>query len=156
MRTVRRDSLFNWVALFFAAAHELAEKAAGECSLLNEVSRGPQILDPVCSIVAYDEALAARVRDLMPKATEKRTFGGMGWMERGNLVVGVFGEELIVRLGPTEHDKALREDGVRAFTIAERPSKGWVLVAQEALAEDEDIEGWIKRARAFTKTLPAK
>jgi len=106
--------------------------------------------------MAYDEGLAERVRDLLPDAEEKRMFGGVAWMERGNLVVGVLGDDVIARVGPVASDAALAEDGVRPFDFTGRPMKGWVVVAQEALAEDEDLETWVARCRAFTDGLPAK
>jgi hypothetical protein len=108
------------------------------------------------SRVAFDEGLAERIREQLPKATEKRMFGGAAWMERGNLVVGVHGDDLIARVGPEATDTALQEDGVRPFDITGRPMKGWVLVAQEAVAEDDELGAWIARCRTFTKTLLPK
>ena len=106
--------------------------------------------------MAFDEGLAERIRGLLPKATERRMFGGVAWMERGNLVVGVLGDDMIVRVGPDATAAALSEEGVRAFDFTGRPMNGWVVVAQEALAEDADLEAWVGRARSFTGTLPAK
>ena len=106
--------------------------------------------------MAYDEHLAERVRDLLPGATERKMFGGIGWMEGGNLVVGVMGDELIARIGPDAHKAVETEPGVRAFDPGKAPMKGWVLVAQEQLPEDEDLARWVERARRHAKTLPAK
>lgn len=106
--------------------------------------------------MVYDEGLAERLRDLLPKATEKKMFGGIGWMERGNLVVGVHGDDMIVRLGPDAGARALKESGVRPFDVTGKPMSGWVFVAQEELAEDEDILRWLKRCRSYTDKLPAK
>ncbi|MCA1818562.1 MAG: TfoX/Sxy family protein [Thermoplasmatota archaeon] len=105
--------------------------------------------------VAYDR-LADRVRDLMPEAIERKMFGGVGWMENGNLVVGVMGDELIARIGPDAHKAVASEPGVRPFDPGKAPMKGWVLVAQEQLPEDEDVARWVARARRFVRTLPAK
>lgn len=104
--------------------------------------------------MAYDEALAERVRELMPQATERRMFGAVCWMERGHLVVGVMGDELLARVGPA--GDALLGDGVRPFDFTGKPMSGWVMVAQELLPEDEELAAWLCRAREFTATLPAK
>jgi len=104
----------------------------------------------------FDERLAERIQSFLPKATEKRMFGGIGWMERGNLVVGVLGDEMIARVGPSETAKALKEESVRPFDFTGKAMSGWVMVSQERLAEDEDIEAWVDRCRKFTRTLPAK
>lgn len=106
--------------------------------------------------MAFDEVLADRLRDLLPDATEKRMFGGVAFMERGNLVVGVLGDELIARIGPEAAPAALEEDGVRVFDITGRPMRGWVMVGPDGLGEEEDLDEWVRRCRAFVGALPAK
>jgi hypothetical protein len=83
-------------------------------------------------------------------------FGGVAWMERGNLVVGVLGDDMIARVGPAATQAALQEEGVRPFDFTGRPMNGWVVVAQEALADDEDLAAWVERCRGFVRTLPEK
>ena len=106
----------------------------------------------------YDEALAERLRELLPKATEKKMFGGIAWMERGNMLVGVMGDDLLARVAPADSDKLQKQKGVQPFTMGGKmpASKGWLVVEQEQLPEDEDLQAWIDRARSFTKTLPPK
>jgi TfoX/Sxy family transcriptional regulator of competence genes len=50
--------------------------------------------------MAYDEGLATRIQELLPHGQEKKMFGGWGLMHRGNLVVGVIGDDMIARVGP--------------------------------------------------------
>jgi TfoX/Sxy family transcriptional regulator of competence genes len=69
--------------------------------------------------MAYDEALADRIRDVLSaraEVSERKMFGGIAFMLAGNMACGVLGEELIVRLGDDEGEKALNEDGVRPST----------------------------------------
>jgi TfoX/Sxy family transcriptional regulator of competence genes len=108
--------------------------------------------------VAYDEGLAERIRGQLGGAevTEKRMFGGLAFLERGNMVVGVIGEELIVRVGPEATDAALARPGARAFDFSGRPMRGWVTVAGSAVEEDQPLAGWIAEARTFVGTLPPK
>jgi TfoX/Sxy family transcriptional regulator of competence genes len=109
--------------------------------------------------VAFDESLAARIRAALggKKAVEeKKMFGGVGFLFHGNMLVGVWKESLVVRLGPDEGDDALLEPHVRDFDITGKPMKGWVLVAPEGLADVAQVKGWIERALKFVKTLPAK
>ena len=103
----------------------------------------------------FDDALAARLRRLLPDAVEKRMFGGMGLLERGNLVAGVSHTELIVRVPSEETDRWLRAPGARPM----RPGKamrGWVKVAADAVADERSLAGWIERSRAVVRRLPAK
>jgi TfoX/Sxy family transcriptional regulator of competence genes len=109
--------------------------------------------------MAYDEGLAERVRDVIPKATEKRMFGGVGWMERGNMVAGVMKDELLVRVKPEETDRWLKQPGARRFDmgpVKAAAPKGWILVSPEAVAEEPELKEWIERSQAFVRTLPAK
>ena len=55
--------------------------------------------------MAYDEALADRVRDLVSAradVSERKMFGGIAFMVGGNMACGVMGGDLIVRLGDQE------------------------------------------------------
>lgn len=109
--------------------------------------------------MAFSEALAARIRDALARkrgVEEKTMFGGVGFLLHGNLLVGVWRDSLIVRLGPDNYDDALLEPHVREFDITGRPMKGWVLVEPGGIKGDDQLSAWIERAVKFVKTLPAK
>ena len=74
----------------------------------------------------------------------------------GNLLVGVWRNSLIARLGPEACEKALAEDSVRPFDITGKPMKNWVLVEPDGIESDEQLGGWIERAMEFVKGLPGK
>lgn len=104
--------------------------------------------------MAYDEALAARVRDLAAHdLVEKNVFGARCWVLDGNMAYGVAGDDLLVRLGPDE-------DSAEATPFDPmgrgKPMAGWFLVPQDAVAEDTELLGWMGRAHAFAATLPPK
>lgn len=108
--------------------------------------------------MAYDEALAERVRDHLRRAdgvTEKKMFGGLAFLTYGNMTVGVHGDDLIVRIDPDGADTALARPGVRPFDISPRPMRGWIMVAGEQL-DDKVLRRWIAQARDFVATLPPK
>jgi len=53
--------------------------------------------------MAYDEILAARVRDRVNNLaglSEKKMFGGVGFLLNGNMACGVNKMDLIIRVGP--------------------------------------------------------
>jgi hypothetical protein len=109
--------------------------------------------------MAFNEALAERIRQRLGRRKgieEKKMFGGIGFLLNGNMLVGVWKDSLIVRLGPDEGDAALREPDVRVFDITGRPMKGWVLIEPAGVADDEQLGGWIDRAMKFCRTLPVK
>lgn len=88
--------------------------------------------------------------------TEKKMFGGIGFMLNGNMCVGIWKAALIVRLGPQQAAVAMQEPNVVEFDITGRPMKGWVVVEAEGVETDEQLSGWIQRAVAFVDELPRK
>src|SRR5216117_1025075 len=89
--------------------------------------------------MAFDENLAARIRAALGRkkgVEEKKMFGGLGFLRHGNMLVGVWRNSMIVRLGPDEGEAALLEPHVGEFDITGRPMKGWVMVAAEGVADE--------------------
>lgn len=104
----------------------------------------------------FSESLAARSRDVLAREhgiTEKKMFGGLCFLLHGKLLVGVFKDSLIVRLGTEQAPTALNKPHVGVFDITGRPMKGWVLVGPEGLDRDADLKGWIRQALDFVATL---
>ena len=109
--------------------------------------------------MAFDETLAARIRDALARkrgVEEKKMFGGVGFLLHGNMLVGVWKESLVARLGPDQGEAALKQPHVKDFDITGRAMKGWVLVGPEGVEDDEQLTAWIERAMRFAGTLPAK
>jgi len=109
--------------------------------------------------MAYDEALADRVRDAMaPRAelTERKMFGGIAFMIGGNMAVGVIDGDLMVRLDPGDAEQALSEANTRPMDFTGRPMKGMVFIEPAGTAADEDLAGWVDAGADFAGSLPAK
>ena len=108
--------------------------------------------------MAYDEALAERIRTLMPGAVEKKMFGGLVFMERGNMTVGVYGAsgDLLVRVGSDGMDAAIVRPGVRPFVMSGRPTKNFVIVSGDAVRTAAALRRWVDTGRRYAATLPAK
>jgi TfoX/Sxy family transcriptional regulator of competence genes len=109
--------------------------------------------------MAFDEALAQRIRLALARRkgiTEKKMFGGIGFLLNGNMLVGVWKESLIGRLDPDQYEDALKEPHVKEFDITGRAMKGWVLVKPGGIEDDGQLTAWIERAVKFVGKLPAK
>ncbi|MEV0218306.1 TfoX/Sxy family protein [Streptomyces sp. NPDC050704] len=107
----------------------------------------------------FDEGLAQRIREHLgtdPTIAEKHMFGGLAFLCRGNMAVGVSGGDLIVRVGPDAADAALARPGARVFDLTGRPMRGWIMVASSALSEDSVLSGWIDEGHTFAASLPPK
>ncbi len=109
--------------------------------------------------MAYDEQLAERIRDAISAreaVTERKMFGGIAFMVGGNMAVGVVGEDLMVRLGPEEGEKALAEPSVRPMDFTGKPMKGFILVSPAGIESDEELAGWVDAGADFAASLPPK
>jgi TfoX/Sxy family transcriptional regulator of competence genes len=110
--------------------------------------------------MAYDERLAARIRELLalrPGIAERKMFGGVGFTVNGNVAVGVRGEELIVRIPAVESDEATAHEHVHLMTMRNRGEiRGWLLVGPAATARDADLARWVERGFQHAASLPPK
>jgi TfoX/Sxy family transcriptional regulator of competence genes len=111
--------------------------------------------------MAYDEQLAARIRELIaarPGVVERKMFGGLGWMIGGNMAVGVMREdELVVRIEPEESEAALREPHVHRFGRPGRKAMtGFILVEPEGVEDDAALARWIDVGAARAASMPPK
>ncbi|HKT02057.1 MAG TPA: TfoX/Sxy family protein [Rugosimonospora sp.] len=104
--------------------------------------------------MAYDEQLAARIRDRLRDVSQKSMFGGRVFLVDGNIAVGVHGDDLLVRVDPDEIPSLIATDGVRPFLMGGRATRGFVLVAA-GLLDDAALDRWIGAARAYLAARPA-
>jgi TfoX/Sxy family transcriptional regulator of competence genes len=109
--------------------------------------------------MAYDEALAQRVRRVVGDKrglTERRMFGGLAFMLRGNMLVGILGDSLMARVGPQNYERALATPGAREMDFTGRPMRGYVFVDGRHLKSAADLKHWIGLCADFAARLPAK
>lgn len=102
--------------------------------------------------MAYDERLAAQVRELVPKGTtEKKMFGGLAFLVGGNMAIAAGGGGLLVRVDPDESDELVRTTRAEPMVMRGRALAGWLRVDA-----GEDLAEWVERGVGYAGTLPAK
>jgi TfoX/Sxy family transcriptional regulator of competence genes len=109
--------------------------------------------------MAFDEAAAGRVRKALagsPDVVEKRMFGGVVFMVRGNMCCGVIGDRLMLRVGSDGYEAALSRPHSMAMDFTGKPMKGLVYVEPAGFRSPRDLKMWIERAMKFSLSLPAK
>jgi TfoX/Sxy family transcriptional regulator of competence genes len=109
--------------------------------------------------MAFDEALAYRIRDILSDRTdvvEKKMFGGLTFMVSGNMCVGVSKERLMVRVGPDQFADSIAQAHARPMDMQGKPMKGFIFVDADGFASDEDLNAWVQRGLNFVHTIPAK
>jgi TfoX/Sxy family transcriptional regulator of competence genes len=109
--------------------------------------------------MAYDEQLANRISNVLRRQqglAEKKMFGGISFMLRGNMCCGVVGDDLVVRVGPEQYAKVLGEPHARPMDFTGRPLKGLVYVGSGGYRSDAALTTWVKRGVDFAASLPSK
>ena len=109
--------------------------------------------------MSFDESLAARIREIFAgerDIAEKKMFGGLAFLVRGNMCAGVVGDELMLRIGDAHYDDALKRPHARPMDLTGKPMRGMIFVAAEGIAGDAALGDWLAEALAFARTLPPK
>lgn len=109
--------------------------------------------------MAYDEGLAELLRDSLgdlPGLSEKKMFGGLCFLQHGNMICGVHAGGAMFRVGKAAEADALAIDGAGPMTFTGRKMGGMIDVTDEALADDGKRAEWVRMALDFVGTLPPK
>jgi TfoX/Sxy family transcriptional regulator of competence genes len=110
--------------------------------------------------MAYDEALAERVRELVQDTdglSEKRMFGGLAFLVNGNMAVSASGQGgLLLRVDPTETAELVDQPRVRRFEMRGREMDGWLRVDAGAAMPDDQLAVWVNRGLTYARSLPPK
>lgn len=107
--------------------------------------------------MAIDEKLATHVRAALADASsvrEVKMFGGIGFMLNGNMIAATSDRGLLVRVGEQGATEALARPGAEPMIMNGRTMKGYVRIA--AALDLRSVKSWLRLARAFVDTLPAK
>ena len=105
--------------------------------------------------MAFSEELALRVRQSLGEQagiTERKMFGGLCFMVNGNMLGGVMGSEIIVRVGAEGYENALELPHARQMDFTGRPMRGFVVVSPDGI----DLDEWVGRGLKFAASLPPK
>lgn len=109
--------------------------------------------------MAYDEELAVRLRDCLasePGVTEKKMFGGLGFMVDGNMAVAASGQGgLLVRVDPEESEGLVASTPAYPMEMRGRQMAGWLRV-DSADVEGDALPPWVERGVAYARSLPPK
>jgi hypothetical protein len=110
--------------------------------------------------MAYDEALAKRMRDLiggLPGLKEQKMFGGLAFLIGGNMAVAASGQGgVLVRVDPDESDTLVAETNARPMEMRGREMRGWLRVDVDDVRTDAELARWVDLGTAYARSLPAK
>ena len=110
--------------------------------------------------MAYDEDLANRIRALLggeDAITEKRMFGGLGFLLHGNMAVAASHTGgLLARIDPADSEEAIARPHADRMEMRGRSMDGWVRVAAEGVSGDRELRAWVAQSLAYARTLAPK
>jgi TfoX/Sxy family transcriptional regulator of competence genes len=110
--------------------------------------------------MAYDEALAERIRELVAaeqNVIEKKMFGGLAFLVGGNMAIGASGQGgALVRVDPDETETLLATTDAEPFVMRGRSMNGWLRVDAEHLRTKRELARWVERGVAYARSLPEK
>ena len=110
--------------------------------------------------MAYDEQLAARIRELVAgeaSFTEKKMFGGLAFLVGGNMAVAASGQGgLLVRVDPEESLALVTSTPARLMEMRGRELRGWLRVDADEVQTQDELSAWVERGVSFARSLPTK
>jgi len=87
---------------------------------------------------------------------ENKMFGGIAFMFKNHMCVGVVDDQLMVRVDPEHYGDALSEPHVRPIDFTGKPMKGYVYVESAGFKTDKNLREWFDKGIKFVETLPPK
>jgi hypothetical protein len=110
--------------------------------------------------VAYNEELAARIRELVagePGLTEQKMFGGLAFLIGGNMAVAASGQGgILVHVDKTESEELTKTTSAHLMEMRGRQMAGWLRVDAADVAADTELAEWVERGTAYARSPPAK
>jgi hypothetical protein len=110
--------------------------------------------------VAYDEALADRLREILygeEGLTELGMFGGLAFLINGHMAVSASGQGgLLLRVDPADPRDLASLPGAQPFVMRGQPMEGWLRVGVDGIRTRRELEGWAEIGVAHARSLPPK
>ena len=110
--------------------------------------------------MAYDEVLAARIRDLLSNEhhiEEKKMFGGLAFLIRGNMAIAASGQGgAMVRVNPDDSDRLVKTSRAEHLVMRGKEMSGWLRVSSENVATKRQLEKWVRLSVRYASSLPDK
>ena len=110
--------------------------------------------------VAFDEDLAARIRELVggeTGVTEKRMFGGLAFLIGGNMAISASGQGgVLVRVDPDKTVELAGRAHAQIAVMRGREMPGWLRVDADGLRTKPQLQRWVEEGVAYARSLPGK
>jgi TfoX/Sxy family transcriptional regulator of competence genes len=102
-------------------------------------------------VAIFEAAIAAR-----PALQRRLMFGCPCAFLNDNLVSGVVKNQLMMRLAEKDRAKAAAEGATPFMMRGGKPTREYIVLPADTVADKRRLGAWLKRAIAHVETLPAK
>ncbi len=105
--------------------------------------------------MAYNEKLAARVRELLEVthviSDEKEMFKGLCIMVDDKMCVGIHEDEIMVRINPDLFEIVVKKEGCSPMNMKGKVMRGYFFVKSNALKTKKQLNYWVQLALEYNK-----
>ena len=110
--------------------------------------------------MAYNEVLEKRLDaawEVFPNSVrshleKKKMFGGLAYLYKGKMTVGIVKEDLMVRVIESKMPKVLANSSARPMDFTKRPMKEFIYVSDSGYAIEEELHYWLELGLEHAKT----
>lgn len=106
--------------------------------------------------MAFNELLAIRIRAAIAlyteEFTEKKMFGGLCFLYKGKMTIGIVKDELAVRIVSQKMEAILASTYTRPMDFTKKPMKEFVYVHSDGFKAEEELLGFIELGLEHAKT----
>jgi TfoX/Sxy family transcriptional regulator of competence genes len=110
--------------------------------------------------MAYSKELAGRIRQLIgsdPELTEKKMFGGLAFLIRGNMAIAASSEGgVMVRVDPALSNALVATTEATFVNMRGRDMPEWVRLSSDDLRTDDQLASWVEIGTEYARSLPPK
>lgn len=92
-----------------------------------------------------------------PEIQKKKMFGYPCSFVKGNMFMGLFADDLFIRLSVSDREEFLEIEGAGQLEpMPGRPMKEYVVIPRNLLNEPDELNKWIDRSLKYILGLPPK
>ncbi len=106
--------------------------------------------------MAFNEQLANRIREQLrfysEEFTEKKMFGGLSFLYKGKMTVGIIKNELAVRVLSSKIENELEKETVRPMGFTKHPMKEFIYVSNNGFKTEEELLHYIELGLEHAKS----
>ena len=106
--------------------------------------------------MAYNPELVAKIEEAVALTQEtftiKKMFGGIAFLYKGKMTVGVINDDLMVRVIGTKMESVLGQPHVRPMDFTGKPMKEFVFVSGKGTKTPFQIQEWVELGLEHAKS----